>query len=168
MSDSTTATTAAASGGTAATPKAVSDALASAKSYADGLTYSDVGAASSSHTHSAATSSANGFMSSTDKTNLDQLVDDIGDIDLYIQTIAQEEILSYDGSNIIAQDSFKKRFIAYNDYLIDIIEDLSAQISSVNTALGSRISAIESTLANNTFLTVTQITSGSSDSPLLG
>lgn len=37
LSDSTTATTAAASGGTAATPKAVSDALAAAKSYADGL-----------------------------------------------------------------------------------------------------------------------------------
>lgn len=37
LSDSTTATTAAASGGTAATPKAVSDALKAAKSYADGL-----------------------------------------------------------------------------------------------------------------------------------
>lgn len=37
LSDSTTATTAAASGGTAATPKAVSDALAAAKSYADSL-----------------------------------------------------------------------------------------------------------------------------------
>ncbi|MBO6267937.1 MAG: hypothetical protein J6N19_02185 [Clostridium sp.] len=37
LSDSTTETTAAASGGTAATPKAVSDALAAAKSYADGL-----------------------------------------------------------------------------------------------------------------------------------
>ena len=37
LSDSTTATTAAVSGGTAATPKAVSDALAAAKSYADGL-----------------------------------------------------------------------------------------------------------------------------------
>lgn len=37
LSDSTTATTAAASGGTAATPKAVSDALAAAKTYADGL-----------------------------------------------------------------------------------------------------------------------------------
>ena len=37
LSDSTTATTAAASGGTAATPKAVSDALAAAKSYADSV-----------------------------------------------------------------------------------------------------------------------------------
>lgn len=37
LSDSTTATTAATSGGTAATPKAVSDALKAAKSYADGL-----------------------------------------------------------------------------------------------------------------------------------
>ena len=36
LSDSTSASTAAASGGTAATPKAVSDALAAAKSYADG------------------------------------------------------------------------------------------------------------------------------------
>lgn len=37
LSDSTTATTAAASGGTAATPKAVSAALAAAKSYADSV-----------------------------------------------------------------------------------------------------------------------------------
>ena len=37
LSDSTSATTAAASGGTAATPKAVKDALDAAKSYADGL-----------------------------------------------------------------------------------------------------------------------------------
>lgn len=37
LSDSTTATTAAASGGTAATPKAVSDALSAAKSYADSV-----------------------------------------------------------------------------------------------------------------------------------
>lgn len=36
LSDSISATSAAASGGTAATPKAVSDALAAAKSYADG------------------------------------------------------------------------------------------------------------------------------------
>lgn len=37
LSDSTSSTTAAASGGTAATPKAVSDALSAAKSYTDGL-----------------------------------------------------------------------------------------------------------------------------------
>lgn len=74
LSDSTSSTTAAASGGTAATPKAVKDALDAAKTYADGidvgvtgvkgnsessyrsgnvnLTAANIGAAASSHTHS--------------------------------------------------------------------------------------------------------------------
>ena len=75
LSDSTSATTAAASGGTAATPKAVKDALDAAKSYADGLstgvtgvkgdsessyrtgnvnlTPANIGAAAASHSHTA-------------------------------------------------------------------------------------------------------------------
>ena len=48
LSDSTSSTVSASSGGTAATPKAVSDALAAAKAYADGVVPSDfVGATSS-------------------------------------------------------------------------------------------------------------------------
>lgn len=75
LSDSTSSTTAAASGGTAATPKAVKDALDAAKTYADGidvgvtgvkgdsessyrtgnvnLTPANIGAAAASHNHSA-------------------------------------------------------------------------------------------------------------------
>lgn len=78
LSDSTTATTAA-SGGTAATPKAVSDALAAAKSYADGLDtgVSDVTVNGVSIVSSGvaalvnATSSTSGLMSNSDKTKLD-------------------------------------------------------------------------------------------------
>ena len=73
LSDSTSSTTAAASGGTCATPKAVKDALDAAKTYADGvgvtgvkgdsessyrtgnvnLTPANIGAAPASHNHSA-------------------------------------------------------------------------------------------------------------------
>lgn len=60
LSDSTSSTTAASSGGTAATPKAVKDALDAAKTYAEGV-YSD------------ATTSTHGLMSTADKTKLDSI-----------------------------------------------------------------------------------------------
>ena len=140
LSDSTSSTSST-SGGIAATPKAVSDALTSAKSYTDtGLS----GKSDTSHTHAVATSSANGFMSSEDKAALAQVYTDLGYETVGINTQSSDTLVTISGTNLVIQDSLREHVQANDDFIDYMLASFSSQVTELQSMVATQNATVSS------------------------
>ena len=153
LSDATNGTAAAASGGTAATPKAVSDALAAAKSYADGL---DTGVTSVAGKTGAVTldKSDVGLGNVDNTADADKVVASAGKL-----TTAQSiDGVSFDGSKSIihygvcdtgASTAVKQVYISTQSFVVAAGTWIAVKFTNTNTAAPSALKLTVNSLPTN-------------------